>query len=46
VEQGLAQQAMDRGPPHGLYHGEYQIGDVNARSWVVNGTFGSILTLK
>jgi hypothetical protein len=28
------------------YFGVYQIGDVNARSCVVIGTFGSILTLK
>jgi hypothetical protein len=28
-------------------HGVYQIGDVNARSWVTNGTLGSvILVLK
>ena len=30
---------------HGLYFGEYQIGDVNARSCVVIGTFGSVILI-
>jgi hypothetical protein len=41
------QQRLAQPPPdHGSTHGEYQIGDVNARSCVVIGTFGSIFTLK
>jgi hypothetical protein len=28
-----------------LYFGEYQIGDVNARSCVVIGTFGSVIVI-
>jgi hypothetical protein len=27
-------------------YGVYQIGELQARSWVVIGTFGSIFTLK
>ena len=42
MQQRLAEQFSQR---RHLYFGEYQIGDVNARSCVVIGTFGSVILI-
>ncbi len=42
VQQRLGEESAN---PHTNYFGLYQMGDVNARSWVVIGTFGSVILI-